>query len=108
MSDRTKSVAGPLESLLDEGLRFSRVQEQLYARALAEISLHGDDSDDAEDAVSDLASEYLPRIGEIADTFHGHMLSLLTILRTGASHNAEFQFLAFRIDFNEFYASFSA
>jgi hypothetical protein len=37
MSERTKVVVAPLMTLLDLALRFARMQEQLYARALAEV-----------------------------------------------------------------------
>ena len=39
MSERTKVVVAPLMALLDLSLRFARMQEQLYSRALAEVGL---------------------------------------------------------------------
>lgn len=39
MSERTKAVETPLADLLDEALRFCRVQDQLLARAVAEVSV---------------------------------------------------------------------
>ena len=39
MSERTKVVVAPLTTLLDLSLRFARMQEQLYSRALAEVGL---------------------------------------------------------------------
>jgi hypothetical protein len=39
MSERTKAVVAPLLAILNESLRFARMQEQLYSRALAEVGL---------------------------------------------------------------------
>ena len=39
MSEKTKAAETPLASLLDEVLRFCRIQEQMYARAVAEVGM---------------------------------------------------------------------
>ncbi len=38
MSEKTKSVETPLASLLLETLRFCRIQDQLYQRAMTEVA----------------------------------------------------------------------
>jgi hypothetical protein len=38
MSEKTKAVETPLATLLDEVLKFCRIQDQLMSRALAEAS----------------------------------------------------------------------
>ena len=39
MSEKTKAAETPLAALLDEALRFCRVQDQLYARAVGEVGM---------------------------------------------------------------------
>jgi hypothetical protein len=38
MSEKTKAVETPLATLLDEVLKFCRIQDQLMSRALAEVN----------------------------------------------------------------------